>query len=173
MAGDDHMTDNKGTDEKITATLARLGVNLDTVDGRTMGHLRKVEQAIQGETEARRRAEEEVRRHNLSVSSVAKASGVSHATFYNKTLLKRYVNARKEEEIPRTREGRDASLERRLEEARIEIGLMNEQGALMVQLQIENDRLKRRVRMLEVQLQGGQPAMDGKGEVLPFGRKMT
>jgi hypothetical protein len=50
---------------------------------------------------------------------------------------------------------------------------MNEQGALMVQLQIENDRLKRRVRMLEVQLQGGQPAMDGKGEVLPFGGKRT
>ncbi|MBR3158797.1 MAG: hypothetical protein IKF14_06795 [Atopobiaceae bacterium] len=170
MAGDEHMSDEQidEVDEKMRATLAALGVNLDTVDGRTMGQLRKVERAIRDEAEARRRAEEEVRRHNLSVSSVAKASGVSHATFYNKSLLKRYVNARKEEEVPRTREGRDVALERRLEEAQAEIALMNEQGALMVQLQIENDRLKRRVRMLEVQLQGGQPAMDGKGEVLLF-----
>ena len=170
MAGDEHMSDEQidEVDEKMRATLAALGVNLDTVDGRTMGQLRKVERAIRDEAEARRRAEEEVRRHNLSVSSVAKASGVSHATFYNKSLLKRYENARKEEEVPRTREGRDVALERRLEEAQAEIALMNEQGALMVQLQIENDRLKRRVRMLEVQLQGGQPAMDGKGEVLLF-----
>lgn len=173
MAGDEHITDTTAIDEKIRAIIAKLGVNLDAVDGRTMGHLRKVEQAIQDEAKARRMAEEEVRRHNLSVSSVAKSSGVSHATFYNKSLLKRYVNARKEEEIPRTRESRDASLERRLEEARTEVDLMNEQGALMVQLQIENDRLKRRVRMLEVQLQGGQPAMGGKGEVLPFGGKRT
>ena len=169
MAGDEHMTDTTAIDEKIRATLASLGVNLDTVDGRTMSHLRKVEQAIQDEAAARRAAEEQVRRHNLSVSTVAKASGVSHATFYNKSLLKRYVNTRKEAEIPRTREGREASLERRLEEAKTEIALMNETGALMVQLQIENDRLKRRVRMLEVQLQGGQPAMDGKGEILPIG----
>ncbi len=162
------MTDTTAIDEKIKATLATLGVNLDTVDARTMNHLMKVEQAIRDEAKARRSAEEKVRKHNLSVSSVAKASGVSHATFYNKSLLKRYVNARKEEEIPRTRESRDASLERRLEEAKMEIALMNETGALMVQLQIENDRLKRRVRMLEVQLQGGQPAMDGKGELIPF-----
>ena len=33
-----------------------------------------------------------VKTHNLSVASVSKASGVSHATFYNKPILSRYVH---------------------------------------------------------------------------------
>lgn len=171
MAGDEHMRDHEGVDEKVLATLKALGMSVDTVDSRTMGHLRKIEQAIRDEARARREAEEQVRLHNLTVASIAKTSGVSHATFYNKKLLSRYVNHRKAEEVPRTREGRMGSLERRLEEAEETILQMNEQGAVMVQLQIENDRLKRRARMLETQLQGGQPAMDGKGELLPFRRR--
>ena len=45
---------------------------------------------------------------------------------------------------------------------------MNEWGALMIQLQIENEHLRKRVRMLEVQAMGGMPAADGKGEILTF-----
>lgn len=155
-------------DATIMETLRELGVDTDTVDKRTLNHLRKIENAITEEADKRKQAEAEVRQHNFSVASISKVSGVSHATFYNKPVLSRYVNARKENVVSRTDTGASESLRQRLEEAQRQIALMNEQGAQMVQLQIENERLKKRVRMLEVQAMGGEPAADGKGEVLPF-----
>lgn len=174
MAGDEHMSDGEDyetIDGLIDEALDKLGVNIDTVDGRTRSHLRKIETALKAELEARREAEAEVRRHNLSVVSVAKASGVSHATFYNRPILTRYVNQFRDGALGRTEASVVASLRRRLEEAQRQIDLMNEQGALMVQQQHEIELLKQKNRILQAQLNGGQPAMDGKGEIIPFGGK--
>lgn len=170
MAGTDNLSTH---DTTIMETLKALGVNTDTVDKRTLGHLRKIEEAISREAEERKKAEAEVRRHNFSVSAISKISGVSHATFYNKAILSRYVNARKENVIARTATGASESLRQRLEEAQRQLDTMNKQGAQMVQLQIENDRLRKRVRMLEVQAMGGIPAADGKGEVIPIHGKSS
>lgn len=168
MADNEHI---EGLDETILVKLSYLGENIDAVDARTLGHLRKIERAIRDEADARRAGESEVKRHNLSVSSIAKVSGVSHATFYNKPVLTRYVALRRQEEIGRTEGSISANLRDRITELETEIKQYQRQGAEMVQIQIENDGLRTRIRMLEVQLQGGQPAMDGRGEVLPFGER--
>ena len=155
-------------EDDIKATLEALGENYDSVDKITMKHLRKIEKAVADEVEKREQAITEAKSHNLSVASVSKASGVSHATFYNKPILSRYVNARKEILINRNTIDVADSLKKRLDEANRQLDAMHEQGAEIVQLHIENEKLKQRVRMLEVQLAGGTPASDGKGEVIPF-----
>ena len=155
-------------EDDIKATLEALGENYDSVDKITMKHLRKIEKAVADEVEKRELAIAEAKTHNLSVASVSKTSGVSHATFYNKPILSRYVNARKEILINRNTIDVADSLKKRLDEANRQLDAMQEQGAEIVQLHIENEKLKQRVRMLEVQLAGGTPAADGKGEVIPF-----
>lgn len=155
-------------EQDIRNTLEALGIDYEDVDKRTMKHLIKIENAVAEEMDKREQAIAEAKVHNLSVASISKASGVSHATFYNKPLLSRYVNARKEILINRNTIDVADSLKKRLDEANRQLDAMHEQGAEIVQLHIENDKLKARVRMLEVQLAGGTPAADGKGEVVPF-----
>lgn len=157
-------------DKAIDETLELMDVNVDTVDKRTRGYLRKIELALRAEMELRAKLENGLREHNLSVSSISKASKVSRQTFYNRPVLSRYVNARHAKALGRSETAKNEALRRRIAALEKRLEDMEGQAVDMVQLHMENKELKRRLRNAQVKGQGGLAAVDGLGEVVPFRR---
>lgn len=94
------------------------------------------------------------------------ASGVSYQTFYNKPLLKEYVEQRRNASgIDNSSEER-ARLCLRLNEAEERIKVLEKGDAELVLARIENDQLRERIHLLEVQLAGGVPG--GMAEAKPY-----
>lgn len=154
--------------EIVLENLNELGINADEVNERTMGHLSRIESAIAGKLRERDDAFETIKACNLSVKSISEASGVSYQTFYNKPLLKEYVEQRRGAVgIDNSSEER-TRLRSRLTEAEERIKALEKRDAELVLARIENDQLRERIHLLEVQLAGGIPGGNGKGEVIPF-----
>ena len=59
----------------------------------------------------------------------------------------------------------------KLNEAEERIKALEKRDAELVLARIENDQLRERIHLLEVQLAGGIPGGNGKGEVIPFPAK--
>lgn len=115
------------------------------VDPKTAAQLESIEGAIRLELDERRRLMAEARRHDLSVSSVAKASGVPRATMYEKRLLVEYAKARASSATKTEGESRAESLERRLEEAEARIAALERRDGELVLARMENERLRRQL----------------------------
>ena len=64
-----------------------------------------------------------------------------------------------------------ARLRLKLNEAEERIKALEKRDAELVLARIENDQLRERIHLLEVQLAGGIPGGNGKGEVIPFPAK--
>lgn len=153
MASDEYI-DNS---DAIRETLANIGVDVADVDKITMKHLLKIEAAIEEEISLYEAAKRDQRAHSLSVSSVSQASGVSHATFYNKKILSEYVAARREQAGISNESEKIASLKERLEEAERQVKELNKRDARLVQALIENDRLKSENEILRKRIAGPAP----------------
>lgn len=162
--------DTEELDKAIDETLELMDVNVDTVDKGTRDFLRKIELALRAEMELRTELESGLREHNLSVSSISRVSEVSRQTFYNRPILSRYVNARHAKALGRSEAAKNEALRRRIASLEKRLEDMESQAVDMVQLYMENNELKRRLRNAEVKGQGGLAAVDGLGEVLPLRR---
>lgn len=135
--------------ETIDERLSKLDKRLGDFDSRTQAQLEKIERAIQSETALRRAAEAEAKRHDINVVAIATASGISRATFYNKPVLKEYVEeARQAEGFDSDKTELDA-LKERLREAEETIGKLKKRDGELVVMMAENDRLRKRVEGLE------------------------
>lgn len=135
--------------DRVTEKLASMNEDPESIDKRTMAQLEKLEEAIAAEVERHRAARAEARAHAITVSNVSKASGISRATFYNKPLLRRYVDASRkscgiddeEAELERLREA--------LAEKNRAVEGMIARDAELVVLAMENKRLRHKVETLE------------------------
>lgn len=155
----------------VLENLNEIGISVDKIDERTMGHLARIESAIEDKLRERDDALETIKSCSLSVKSISEASGVSYQTFYNKPLLKEYVAQRRSVSgIDNSSEER-ARLRLKLNEAEERIKALEKRDAELVLARIENDQLRERIHLLEVQLAGGIPGGNGKGEVIPFPAK--
>ena len=115
------------------------------IDPRTTAQLESIEEAIRQELGERQRLLAEARRHDLSVSSVAKASGVPRATMYEKRVLAEYAKARASSAADVEGRSRAESLERKLEEAEARIAALERRDGELLLARMENERLRRQL----------------------------
>lgn len=158
--------------DAIEKKLNAVGKCLKDIDPRTQNQLEKIEHAIQSESSLREKAEGEARAHEISIASIAKASGVSRATFYNKPVLKEYVESARDGEDSDSPKAESELLAKRLEHAEEVISKMQKRDGALVVMAAENERLRKRVEILE----GFVTAMpndirqdfDARGIIIPF-----
>ena len=134
---------------RIAGTLAAMGEDPSAIDARTMRQLESLEAAVSSEAEAVERLHRELSAHGMSVSEMAKASGISRATFYNKPLLARYLEARRSQTGIGKADGALAAAVARAEEAERKVELMAQRDGELVLAAAERKRLEKRVESLE------------------------
>lgn len=163
--------DEQGSD-RIAETLASMGEDLSGVDGRTLRQLERLEGAISAEAGEVERLRLELRAHGMTVSEMAKASGISRATFYNKPLLARYLEARKAQLGIKGEDKALAAAVARAEEAERKVALMTERDGELVLAAANRRRLERRVESLEKALEeaNARRATGQSGRIIEFGK---
>lgn len=135
----------------VKSTLESMGVDPETLDARTKSQLLRLEDAIREELAAAGAAREELRRHELTVSNLAKRSGISRATFYNKRILADYLRARRPHgELEALKKELEAALER-AERAEDTVAKLMKRDGEIVAMRSEMKHLRRRIALLEAQ----------------------
>lgn len=141
--------ENITVEQTLSFVLDELEIPSEDRDGRTMSQLARIEAAITAGIEEREELRRRLNALNFSISEISNRSGLSRATFYNKPLLSKYVEHRRNQEL------HDADAEK-LEAAKDRIAqledkvekLLRRDGELVL-AKMENDRLKKRVAALE------------------------
>lgn len=134
--------------DQVAARLEAMGIEPSSIDRRTLSQIKKLEEAIAIETERYRAARSEMKSHTLSVSTLSKASGISRATFYNKPLLRKYVDAARQAYAIKDESAELERLQKELSEKNEALAKMLEREAELVILAAENRRLNRRIETL-------------------------
>ena len=168
MARAENITDAQA----LSIVLDELEIPSADRDSRTMSQLTRIEAAITEEIEERDELRKRLHALNFSISEISSRSGVSRATFYNKPLLSKYVEHRRNQEL------HDAGAEK-LEAAKDRIAqledkvekLLRRDGELVL-AKMENDRLKKRVAALESYFdsipQDIQEELTASGRIIPM-----
>ena len=163
--------DEKGPG-RVAETLAGMGEDPSGVGGRTLQQLERLEGAISAEAREIERLRLELRAHSMTVSEMAKASGISRATFYNKPLLARYLEARKAQLGIKGEDKALAAAVARAEEAERKVALMAERDGELVISAAERRRLEKRVESLEKALEeaSARRATGELGRIIELGK---
>lgn len=160
------MDGNEDVEKTIAAALKKLGVQ--DVDEKTFIQLVQVERAILQELKTIKDLRKEALRHNLSVDSIHKLTGISRQTFYNKDrLLAEYVALRKSESFLGAESRSADERSRRIADLETAMRQMATRDSEIVLLSAENRRLKERVANLEASLKA---RTQRKGTVIEFPR---
>lgn len=160
------MDGNEDVEKTIAAALKKLGVQ--DVGEKTFIQLVQVERAILQELETIKDLRKEALRHNLSVDSIHKLTGISRQTFYNKDrLLAEYVALRKSESFLGAESRSAEERSHRIADLEAAIQQMATRDSEIVLLSAENRRLKERVASLEASL---KTRTQRKGTVIEFPR---
>lgn len=141
--------DNLAIDALVIERLTSMSIDPATIDKRTFEHLAQIEEAIIAEAASYRAARAEARTHHINVSNISKVSKISRATFYNKPLLREYLNDSRKTCGVGDEEAELERLKKTIAEKDETIEAMTMRDAELVVLASENKRLRHKIENLE------------------------
>lgn len=78
---------------RIIEFLAKNNASINTISKKQLANLEKVDAEIQKRLESLKQARNTIKLNAINIAAIAKETGISNKTFYNNTLLKKFVDS--------------------------------------------------------------------------------